>query len=262
MDTWELAGEKINSRLFLGTARYPSLSVLNQAIENSGTNVVTLSLRRESPNGERAGFWEALNKSNLKILPNTAGCLGVKEAITTAQMARELFDTNWIKLEVVGNDYTLQPDPIGLLEATRILLNEGFEVFPYTTDDLVIAEKLVELGCRIIMPWGSPIGSGKGLLNIYSLELLRKRLPKDITLVVDAGIGRPSDACRAMELGFDAVLLNSAVALSDDPASMALAFRNSVIAGRIGFESGVIASKDYAQASTPTVGKPFWHEAT
>ncbi len=166
---------------------------------------------------------------------------------------------HWIKLEVIGNDDTLQPDPFGTVEAARILCAEGFEVFPYTTDDLVVAEKLVSVGCRIIMPWGSPIGTGQGLRNLEALKTLRQRLP-GITLVVDAGIGRPSHATQALELGFDAVLVNTAVALAHDPVRMAQGFAAAVEAGRWGYEAGMMEASSRAQASSPTVGIPFWHQ--
>jgi thiazole synthase len=175
---WTLADKILKSRLFLGSARYPSPEILRQSIVASGSEVVTVSLRRESAqqnSGNR--FWDYLRQTGVHILPNTAGCLSVREAILTAHMSRELFQTHWIKLEVIGNDDTLQPDPFGTVEAARILCAEGFEVFPYTTDDLVVAEKLVSVGCRIIMPWGSPIGTGQGLRNLEALKTLRQRLP-------------------------------------------------------------------------------------
>lgn len=257
---WTLADRSIQSRLFLGTARYPSPDILQQSIKASGTNVVTVSLRRESAQ-ENTGnrFWDYLRQTGCHILPNTAGCLSVREAILTAHMSRELFQTNWIKLEVIGNDDTLQPDPFGTVEAARILCNEGFEVFPYTTDDLVVAEKLLSVGCRIIMPWGSPIGTGQGLRNIEALRTLRERLP-EATLVVDAGIGRPSHAAQALEMGYDAVLVNTAVALAHDPIKMAQAFGAAVQAGRLGYESGMMQPSSRAHASSPTVGLPFWHQ--
>lgn len=259
---WTLADKTIESRLLLGTARYPSPKILQDSIEASGSDVITVSLRRESAQQNMSErFWDYLRGSGAHILPNTAGCHSVKEAVVTAQMARELFDTNWIKLEVIGNDDTLQPDPFATVEAARILIAEGFEVFPYTTDDLIVAEKLRDAGCRIIMPWGAPIGSGQGLRNIEALKTMRKRLP-ELTLIVDAGIGAPSHAAHALELGFDAVLLNTAVAMARDPIGMARAFKASVSAGRIAYESGIMEPSSRAQASSPTVGLPFWHQET
>ena len=257
---WKLADKTLSSRLLIGSALYPSPAVMQEAIKASGSEVVTVSLRRQNPEAEGGNdFWALLKELELNILPNTAHCYSVKEAITTAKMARELFDTHWIKLEVIGDEYNLQPDPFGLLEATKELVSQGFEVFPYCTDDLVLCEKLIEAGCRILMPWGAPIGTGKGLMNPYALRTLRQRLP-GTTLIVDAGIGAPSHAAHAMELGFDAVLLNTAVAQANNPAYMAEAFKHAMIAGRMGYEGGLMAERDLASPSTPTIGMPFWHQ--
>jgi thiazole synthase len=260
----KLAGVELNSRFFIGTALYPSPQVLSDAIAASGAEVVTVSLKRQLSQGAAAAasndFYAQIkasaNRGNLRLLPNTAGCRTAREAVTLAQMAREVFGTNWIKLEVVGDEYTLQPDPFELVTAAEILTKDGFEVFPYCTDDLVSCQRLLDVGCRILMPWGSPIGSGQGLINPYALRTLRSRLP-DVTLVVDAGIGSPSDASQAMELGFDAVLLNSAVALAHDPVVMARAFKLAIEAGRLGYEAGVMAKQDMAVATTPVTGQPF-----
>lgn len=248
---------ELSSRLLLGTSRYPSPAVLIDAVKASGTEVVTVSLRRESSN-ERSGqaFWTLIRELGLKVLPNTAGCHSVTEAVTTAHMAREVFGTPWIKLEVIGDDDTLQPDVFGLVEAARILCSDGFQVFPYTTEDLVVAEKLVEAGCRVLMPWGAPIGSGQGLNNVLGLRTLRARLP-DIPLIIDAGIGVPSHAARAMELGFDAVLVNTAVAEAGDPAKMASAFAQAVRAGHAALLAEPMQPRDMAMPSTPTIGKAF-----
>lgn len=257
---WQLADTNLESRLLIGSALYPSPAVMQASIAASGAGVVTVSLRRHSPeSGGGEAFWQRLRQLNLHLLPNTAGCYSAKSAITTAQMARELFATRWIKLEVIGDDYNLQPDPFGLLEAARELVSQGFEVFPYCTDDLVLCEKLVAAGCRILMPWGAPIGTGRGLINPYALRTLRARMP-EVTLIVDAGIGTPSHAARAMEMGYDAVLLNSAIARADDPVTMARGFRLAVEAGRLGFEAGAIPERDLASPSTPVVGTPFWQQ--
>ncbi len=257
---WSIGGKSVSSRFLLGTARYPSPQILQDSIAASATSIITVSLRRESSQqnqGDR--FWDFIKSCGCHILPNTAGCHSVKEAVTTAYMARELFDTSWIKLEVIGNDETLQPDVFGVVEAAKILIEDGFEVFPYTTEDLIVAEKLVNLGCNIIMPWGAPIGSGQGLRNPEALLTLRKRLPH-IPLIIDAGIGKPSHACEAMEMGFDGVLLNTAVALAGHPAAMAKNFAMAIEAGRSAFINGTMQRRETAAASTPTVGVPFWHE--
>jgi len=250
-------GVELKNPLMLGTAQYPSPAIMGEAFRASGAGVATVSLRREA-GGERAGqaFWELIRELGVKVLPNTAGCYSVKEAVTTAHMAREVFDTKWIKLEVIGDADTLQPDVYGLVEAARILTEEGFEVFPYTTEDLIVCERLVQAGCRVLMPWGAPIGSGLGLNNEYGLKVLRARFD-DIPLVVDAGIGAPSHAARAMELGYDAVLLNTAVAKAGDPVAMARAFAQTVEAGAAAFRADLMEPRDMASPSTPVIGKAF-----
>lgn len=263
--TFQLAEKTCRSRLFIGSALYPSPHIMSDAIQASGADVVTVSVRRQATSFKQAGdksgndFWDLIQNLNINILPNTAGCHTAKEAITTAQMAREIFNTHWVKLEVIGDEYQLQPDPFALLEAAKELIAQGFEVFPYCTDDLVVCEKLVEAGCRILMPWGAPIGTGKGLINPYALKTLRQRLP-NITLVVDAGLGAPSHAAQALEMGYDAVLLNTAIAQSTDPINMAKAFNHAVCAGRLAYESGIMPERDLASPSTPTIGTPFWHQ--
>lgn len=250
-----LYGRQLSSRLLLGTAQYPSPAILAEAVKASATEVVTVSLRREMAGGKTGGqFWSLIEQLGVAVLPNTAGCHSVKEAVTTAHMARELFSTNWIKLEVIGNHDTLQPDVFGLVEAARILCDDGFAVFPYTTDDLVVAERLLEAGCQVLMPWCAPIGSAKGPLNIDALRTLRGHFP-DVPLIVDAGIGRPSHAAAVMELGFDAVLLNTAVAKAGDPVAMAGAFAKAVEAGHEAYLAGMLEPRDMAVPSTPVIGK-------
>ncbi|MET1254450.1 thiazole synthase [Aliikangiella maris] len=257
---WQLADKQFTSRFILGTALYPSPDIMCRSIQAAASEIVTVSLRRQNPgNADGHDFWQLIQSMNVALLPNTAGCQSASQAITTAQMARELFDTHWIKLEVIGDEYNLQPDPFALLEAAQELIAQGFEVFPYCTDDLVLCEKLVEAGCRILMPWGAPIGTGKGLVNPYALKTLRERLPH-ITLIVDAGIGAPSHAAEAMQLGFDGVLLNTAVAQATDPVKMAQAFSLAVKAGQLAYQAGVIPERDLAKPSTPTVGTPFWQQ--
>ncbi|MBV8341792.1 MAG: thiazole synthase [Gammaproteobacteria bacterium] len=247
----------LSSRLLLGSARYPSPAVMAAAVKAARTEVVTVSLRRES-GSERSGqgFWSLIRALGVRVLPNTAGCHTVKEAITTAHMAREVFATTWIKLEIIGEDDTLQPDVFGLTEAARILCGEGFEVFPYTTEDLVVAERLLAAGCRVLMPWGAPIGSGRGLNNLFGLQGLRAHFP-EVPLIIDAGIGVPSHAARALELGFDAVLINTAIAQARDPVAMAAAFAAAVEAGDAARRAGPIEPRDFAAPSTPVIGTAF-----
>ncbi|MBX2833660.1 MAG: thiazole synthase [Micavibrio sp.] len=258
-DRLKIGEVELRSRLFLGTAGYPSPDALGRAIEVSDPGLITVSLRRENAGGSGQRFWDILKDFDIPVLPNTAGCFSVKEAVTTAEMAREVFGTNWIKLEVIGDDYTLQPDPFGLLEAAEELIARGFEVFPYMTDDLILGERLSVAGCHILMPWGAPIGSGRGLNNPYALKFLRERFVQK-TLVVDAGIGAPSHAAAAMEMGYDAVLLNTAVSKAVDPAAMAGAFAKAITAGREGYLAGLIEAQEKATASTPLLDKPFWHQ--
>lgn len=254
-----LYGTEVTSRLLLGTAQYPSPAILTEAIKASGTQIVTVSLRREmsfAKSGAKSGdkFWSLIRSLGLRVLPNTAGCHTVKEAVLTAQMARDVFATDWIKLEVIGNHDTLQPDVFGLVEAARILSDDGFKVFPYTTDDLVVAERLLEAGCEVLMPWCAPIGSAMGPLNLHALRSIRGHFP-DVPLIVDAGLGRPSHAATVMELGFDAVLLNTAVAKAGDPVAMAEAFALATNAGHQAYRAGMLEPRDLAVPSTPVIGK-------
>ncbi len=250
-------GTKLSSRLLLGTSQYPSPAILLEAIKASGTQVVTVSLRRESGGG-RAGhdFWSLVQSANVRVLPNTAGCHTVKEAVTTAHMARELFGTDWIKLEVIGDSDTLQPDVFGLVEAARILNADGFKVFPYMTEDLIVAERLLDAGCEVLMPWGAPIGSGRGLNNVYGLRSLRAHFP-DVPLIIDAGLGVPSHAAAAIELGYDGILLNTAVAKAGDPIAMARGFALAIDAGVLARDADPMEPRDMAAPSTPVIGKAF-----
>jgi thiazole synthase len=255
-------GKTFSSRLLIGSALYPSPAIMQAAIRASGAGIVTVSLRREAAGGKTGdAFWSLIRELGVKVLPNTAGCHSVREAVTTAKLARELFGTQRIKLEVIADSETLQPDVIGLVEAATTLIKDGFEVYPYCTEDLGVAQRLVDAGCRVIMPWAAPIGSARGITNRDALKLLRQRLP-DITLVVDAGLGAPSHAAEALELGYDAVLLNTAIAKAENPVAMANAFRLAVDAGRAAFEAGLMTPRDFASPSTPVVGTPFWHAAS
>jgi thiazole synthase len=254
-----LYGETFTSRLLLGTSRYPSPSVLLDAIERAQPAMLTASLRRQTGAGGEASqsFWNLLREANVPVLPNTAGCHSMQEAITTAEMAREVFNTDWIKLELIGDDYTLQPDTLNLPEAANRLIKAGFKVLPYCTEDLVLCQRLVDVGCQAVMPWAAPIGTGKGPVNPTALRTLRERL--SVPLIVDAGLGLPSHACQVMEWGYDAVLLNTAVALAQDPVAMAGAFADAVQAGHNAYLAGAMQAQDTAQPSTPVLGTPFWH---
>ncbi len=256
---WTIAGRTLGSRLLIGTALYPSPEIMRGAIVASGAEVITLSLRRQGSADAGAAFWDHIKDLGRHLLPNTAGCRNAREAVTLARMAREVFDTPWIKLEVIGDDYTLQPDPFGLVEAAAELVGDGFQVFPYCTEDLVLCRRLLDAGCEILMPWAAPIGSARGVLNPFALRTLRRQLP-DTPLIVDAGLGLPSHAAQVMEMGFDGVLLNSAVALAEDPVAMSRAFALAVEAGRLAHRAGPVPPRDMASPSTPALDVPFWHQ--
>ena len=260
-DPLVLYRESFASRLLLGTSRYPSPQILENAVLAANPAMITVSLRRQGSSTAEAdsGFWDLLKKMAVPVLPNTAGCHRPQEVITTAQMAREVFETNWIKLELIGDDYTLQPDTLRLVQTAETLIKDGFKVLPYCTEDLILCQRLVDAGCQAIMPWAAPIGTGQGPLNPYAMKLLRDRI--QVPLIVDAGLGLPSHACSVMEWGFDGVLLNTAVALSEDPVAMAKAFTMATHAGRSAFLSGAMKPQTSAQASTPLVGTPFWHQS-
>ncbi len=259
-DALVLYGQHFPSRLLLGTSRYPSPAVLQAAVRLAQPAMLTASLRRQNlQSGDAPNhFWHMLQALAVPILPNTAGCHSIAEVIATAQMAREVFDTPWIKLELIGDDYTLQPDTLNLVEAAGRLIKDGFKVLPYCTDDLVLCQRLVDVGCQAIMPWAAPIGTGKGPINPYALRTLRERL--NVPMIVDAGLGLPSHAAQVMEWGFDGVLLNTAVALAQDPVRMAGAFAQATQAGRDAFLAGTMTEQQAAQPSTPVLGTPFWHQ--
>lgn len=244
------------SRLLLGTALYPSDDIMADAVRASGTEIVTVALRRETGvvNSSQV-LLPLIHELKLRVLPNTAGCRTAREAVTMAYMTREVFGTPWIKLEVVNDDAILSPNVFELVEAARVLGGDGFEIFPYTTEDLLVAERLVAVGCRVLMPWAAPVGSGRGLNNPYSLRSLRAHFP-DISLIIDAGLGLPSHAAAAMELGYDAVLLNTAIAEANDPVTMARAFAHAIEAGRLTFQAGPMKMRETAAQSTPVLGQP------
>jgi thiazole synthase len=259
-DCLKLYDQAFNSRLLVGTALYPSPEVMTQAVQASGSEMVTLSLRRQDPrNKQGQAIWEHIKRSGCALLPNTAGCHSAQESITLAHMSREMFNTNFIKLEVIGDDYNLQPDPFETVKAAATLIKDGFKVLPYCTDDLVFCQRLLEVGCEVLMPWGSPIGTGKGLMNPYNLRTIRDRFPTT-SLIIDAGIGKPSQAMEAMEMGFDGILLNTAIAKAHNPVLMAQAFAQAVKGGRQGYLAGLMESRQTASPSTPTLGTPFWQQ--
>ncbi|MDQ3936346.1 MAG: thiazole synthase [Actinomycetota bacterium] len=248
-----IAGREFATRLIMGTGGFRSLETMAEAIAVSGAELATLALRRVEP-GARGSIVDVLEDAGCSLLPNTAGCYTAHDAVTTAQLAREAFETDWVKLEVIGDERTLLPDPTELLEAAATLVADGFTVLPYTNDDPILARRLEDAGCAAVMPLGSPIGSGMGIRNPYNLRLIveQARVP----VILDAGIGTASDAALAMEAGCDGVLLASAVARAEDPVRMARAMRLAVESGRLAFESGRIPRRLYAEASTPAEGIP------
>jgi thiazole synthase len=246
-----IGGREFRSRLILGTGGFPSLETLACAIEASGSELVTVALRRIDPSA-RGSLVEVLEAAGVTLLPNTAGCHTARDAVLTAKLAREAFETDWVKLEVIGDEDTLLPDSPELLRAAEELIDEGFTVLPYTTDDPVLARRLQDLGCAAVMPLGSPIGSGMGIRNPYNIVLLRQSI--SVPVVLDAGIGTASDAARAMELGCDGVMSASAVSRAEDPVAMARAMRLAVEAGRLAARAGRIPRRTYATPSTPDEG--------
>jgi thiazole synthase len=250
-DVLTIAGTELSSRLLLGTGGFRSLDALAGALEVSGSQLVTVALRRIDPSA-RGSIVDVLDRAGVRLLPNTAGCFTARDAVLTAKLAREAFETDWVKLEVVGDERTLLPDAPALLEAAEELVDDGFIVLPYTNDDPILARRLEDVGCAAVMPLGSPIGSGMGLLNTYNLRLIRERA--GVPVILDAGIGTASDAALAMELGCDAVLCATAISRAEDPATMARAIRLGVEGGRLAYRAGRIPRRLYAQASTPEEG--------
>ncbi len=246
-----IAGKSFESRLMIGTSRYPNQQMMLDSVKASGANIVTVAVRRVSLESGGEGLFEMLG-DQYHLLPNTAGCYTAKDAVLTAELAREALETNWIKLEVIGDDETLFPDVEQLLPAAEELVKKGFIVLPYCNDDPITCRKLVDVGCAAVMPLGAPIGSGMGIRNPYNLRIIREQCP--VPVIVDAGVGTASDAAIALELGCDGILLNSAVAGARNPVGMARAMRLAIEAGRLAFESGRIPRKLYATASTPVDG--------
>jgi thiazole synthase len=250
-DPLTIAGTELRSRLLLGTGGFRSLEALAAAIEASQAELVTVALRRIEP-GQRGSIVDVLDQAGVRLLPNTAGCSTARDAVLTARLAREAFETDWVKLEVIGDERTLLPDAPALLEAAEELVDDGFTVLPYTNDDPILARRLEDVGCAAVMPLGSPIGSGMGLLNTYNLRLIRERA--DVPVILDAGVGTASDAALAMELGYDGVLCASAISRAEDPVAMAHAIRLGTEGGRLAYRAGRIPRRLYAQASTPEEG--------
>jgi thiazole synthase len=252
-DPFRIAGETFTSRLLLGTGGVPDLETLEAAVRASGTQLVTVALRRVEASSS-APMLEVLDRCGVRLLPNTAGCRTAREAVLTARLAREAFGTSWVKLEVIGDEHTLLPDAVELLDAAEQLVADGFTVLAYTTDDPILGRRLADAGCAAVMPLGSPIGSGLGIRNPHNIALLREGV--DVPVVLDAGIGTASDAALAMELGCDAVLLASAVTRARDPERMALAMRQAVEGGRLAKLAGRIPRRWHAEASTSFEGLP------
>ncbi len=250
-DKLVIADKTFDSRLFIGSARYPNQRVMLEAIDASGAEVVTVALRRVSIHGGGESLYDLLG-DDYTILPNTAGCYTARDAVLTAQLAREALETNWVKLEVIGDDETLFPDVEHLLKAAGELVNDGFTVLPYCNDDPITCRKLEDLGCAAVMPLGAPIGSGMGIRNPYNIRIIREQCR--VPVIVDAGVGTASDVAVAMELGCDGILLNSAVALARDPVKMAQAMKAGIEAGRLAFEAGRMPRRLYASASSPEEG--------
>src|SRR5579863_2806610 len=254
MDTLKIAGREFRSRLLVGTGKYRSFPEMTRCHEASGAEVVTVAVRRVNlTDRSKESLLDHIDREKFFLLPNTAACYTADEAIRTARLGREVGLSNWVKLEVIGDEKTLFPDNAGLLEATRVLVKEGFVVLPYTNDDLVNARRLIDAGASAVMPMGAPIGSGLGIQNRTNLRILREMIT-DVPLIVDAGVGTASDAAIAMELGYDGVLMNTAIAAAEDSVSMATAMKLGVEAGRYAYLAGRMDKKLYAAASSPMVG--------
>jgi len=244
----------LKNNIIIGSSKYSSDKIFLKCVKNTETEMITVALRKIGDNPDN--FYKTLQKTKCKILPNTAGCFSEKEAINTALMSRDIFETDLIKLEVIENEVTLAPSKKGTIKAAEKLLKLGFKVLPYTTDDFDFVSKLIDVGCKVVMPWGSPIGTGKGLKNVKKLKKIRESFPKT-TLIIDAGIGRVSHACQAIELGYDGILLNSAIARSEKPELFASSILNAVRAAETSMKSGPIPESENAIASTSSKGIPF-----
>jgi len=253
MDSLVIAGRAFRSRLIVGTGKYKSGEETAKALEASGAEMVTVAVRRVNLDRSKESLLDFIDPKKYFLLPNTAGCYTADDAIRTARLGREVGLSDWVKVEVIGDQKTLYPDVAATIEATRVLVKEGFTVLPYTSDDPVVAQRLLDAGASSVMPLGAPIGSGLGIQNLANLRILREMITS-VPLIVDAGVGVPSDATLAMELGFDAVLMNTGIAGAKDPVLMAEAMKCGIIAGRLGYIAGRMPKKLYASASSPTEG--------
>lgn len=255
---WSVGNVTLNQRFWLGTAQYPNPNCMRQAFEQATIEVATVSLGRHLHTRQKnTAFFEQLKQLNCRWLPNTAGCHYAKDAIEMAQLASEIFNTRWIKLEVIGDETSLAPDPFELVKAAKTLVDQGFEVFPFCTNDLVLGKRLLDVGCAGLMPWASPIGSGQGIADPLGLQYLRQRF-KEAIIIIDAGIQSPAQACQLMQMGMDGILLNSAVALAQDPVAMAQAFSKAIEAGRAAYLAGLMPKREFAQSSTTLENTPFY----
>nr|VFJ64429.1 MAG: thiazole-phosphate synthase [Candidatus Kentron sp. DK] len=250
-DYLSIYGEEFTSRLILGSSDISSVDKAIDGLKFCNSQIVTVSFRK---NGtlQKSGmeYLDRLKELNIRILPHTAGCKSIQEVITLAEASRDFFETNWLKLEIIGDEANFQPDPIKLLTSAETLLTKGFKVLPYCTDDLVICKQLVKLGCEVVMPWASPMGTGKGVVNPFALQLIRQELP-NTTLIIDAGIGKPSQAAQAMELGYDAIIVDTAITKSSNPQSMARAMALAAESGRLGFFSGFMQESNVPRGNIP-----------
>jgi thiazole synthase len=253
MDSFRIAGREFRSRLIVGTGKYKSGQETARAIEASGAEMVTVAVRRVNLDRSKESLLDFIDPEKYFLLPNTAGCYTTEDALRTARLSREVGLSDWVKIEVIGDEQTLYPDVQATIEATRVLVKEGFTVLPYTSDDVVVAKRLIDAGASAVMPLGAPIGSGLGIQNAANLRILREMIT-DVPLIVDAGVGTASDATIAMELGYDGVLMNSGIAHAEDPVRMADAMKHAVIAGRAAYLAGRMPKKLYATASSPLEG--------
>lgn len=254
-DTWTIGDQTFESRLMVGTSQYPNPELMFRAIQASGAQIITVSIRRLDLNNLNNTFLSHDFLKQFQLLPNTSGCFTAKEAVLTAELSREALETNWIKVEVIADEKTLLPEPLELLSTCETLVKKGFTVLPYTNDDPVLCRRLADIGCAAVMPLAAPIGTGLGIRNPHNLMLIRDAVK--VPVIVDAGIGTASDAVVAMELGCDGILLNTAIAHAQDPVAMATAMRHALLAGRLAYRAGRVPKRYHARASSPEAGRMF-----